>query len=203
MTTSRSTGRRRTVAAAAVAVALSAAACGEGDATVEASAPTTPAPTVSEPEPTDAETPMEAAAEACDGEVRPTLQEGGHLIGDTEPPVPYSSSPPTSGWHASGAPRLGVIPEDDPLSEPEIVSALENGNVVVAYDPDRVSDETVARIAELATSTYAEQLTVTAYAAAESPVSLAGWGVLQTCGDLDEDALDAFVAAHAGSGPAH
>ncbi len=64
------------------------------------------------------------------------------LIGDQGPPVPYSSSPPTSGWHASGAFSIAVHRPGDPLSEPMQVSVLGAGGVVVAYrdllDEDRV-----------------------------------------------------------------
>lgn len=54
---------------------------------------------------------------------------GSHLLGDRQPPVPYSSTPPTSGWHASGLTPIAV----HPLSEPQQVSVLEAGAVVVTY----------------------------------------------------------------------
>lgn len=70
----------------------------------------------------------------CDAPEFPQVQFGSHLIGDAEPPVPYSSTPPSSGWHASGALDIGVYPATDALSEPQQVSVLEAGAVVVTHD---------------------------------------------------------------------
>lgn len=181
---------RRRVAVLAVA-GLVLAGCG-GDGTTPPGATDSPGATD-----TPAPSPTAAAADACDPPVEPTLQDGSHLIGDAEPPVPYSSTPATSGWHASGAPRTGVIAPDDPLSDPELVLTIEVGHVVAAYDPARVEDATVDELEQLASGTYADRLTVTPYEGAEAPLSLVAWGVLQSCRELDTAALDAFVAEHA------
>ncbi len=138
------------------------------------------------------------ASDVCGEQTMPSLQEGSHLIGDTAPPVPYSSVPPTSGWHKAGAPRRGVI-TTPPLTGPEFVSALESGDVVVAYDPARVSDDAVTRIEELATTTFRDRLTTTPFDGLPTPITLAGWGVLRRCDDLDEVALSAFVLAWYGA----
>lgn len=145
----------------------------------------------------DGERPSAVATEACPAPVEPPLQDGTHLIGDAQPPVPYSSTPATSGWHAAGTPRTGVIPPDDPLTDPELVLTIEVGQVVAAYDPERVDAATVDELEQLATDTYADHLTVTPYEGADAPVSLVAWGVLQSCEELDTEALDAFVAAYA------
>ncbi len=132
------------------------------------------------------------ASEVCTDQERPRLQEGSHLLGDTPPPVPYSSIPPSSGWHRSGQPSLGV--QEQPLSDPELVSALEAGHVVVAYDPARVSEAEVTRLHELATSTFTDRLTVTPYEQTmASGLAYIGWGVIRRCEQLDEAALGAFV----------
>lgn len=145
--------------------------------------------------------PPTIASDACAPAVEPPLQDGTHLIGDAQPPVPYSSTPPTSGWHAAGNPRAGVIPAGDPLTDPELVLTIEVGYVVVAYDPARVGPSEVERLEELASTTYRDELTVTVYEGAEAPVSLVAWGVLQSCDELDVEVLDAFVAAHADADP--
>ncbi len=175
MTARATTGR---AGAAALALALGLGACGDD-------APT--APPAAAP-----------ASEVCADEEQPRLQAGSHLLGDAEPPVPYSSVPPTSGWHRSGAPTLGVAEAE--LSDPQVVSALEAGNVVVAYDPARTSQAEVDRLVELATGSLQGRLTVTAYTA-EMPTGLAylGWGVLRRCEQLDEAALSAFVLTHQGA----
>lgn len=77
--------------------------------------------------------PDTADTDVCGPVEEPPRQSGSHLLGDQQPPVAYSSTPPTSGWHASGAFDITVQPPDDPLPEPQQVSVLEAGGVVVAY----------------------------------------------------------------------
>lgn len=134
------------------------------------------------------------------GEVEhPEEQSGGHLIGDAAPPVPYSSTPPTSGWHASGNPERGVHTE--PLSEPEQVTILELGGIVVTWNGLSAQDqaeleEYVAANARHVASTPYDKLP-------EGAVAVAGWGVLQRCTGLDLEAVEAFVEEHQGGGPEH
>lgn len=137
------------------------------------------------------------SVEGCAPEERPPLQAGSHLIGDTDPPVPYSSVPPTSGWHASGAPSPGV--NDEPLSDPQIVALLERGQVVAVYDPDALDDEAISRLEELATSVHEERLSVTpANTRMPAPLTLTAWGVLQRCETVAAEAVTAFVVTHYG-----
>jgi hypothetical protein len=133
---------------------------------------------------------------ACDPVEQPPLQAGEHLIGDQEPPVPYNSTPPTSGWHASGAFTIDVRPPDDPLSEPKQVSVLEVGGVVVTYQD--LPDEDRARLEEHVRDNHADRVAVTPYDQLEpGEVAFTAWGNLQRCSGLDLSALDAFVAEHA------
>ena len=131
----------------------------------------------------------------------PPEQSGGHLLGDATPPVPYSSVPPTSGWHASGKPARGVHGEGDPLSEPEQVTILELGGVVVTWNGlaagERAElEEWVTANAEVVASSPYEEI-------GTGHVALAAWGVLQRCDRLDLQAIAAFVAEHQGGGPEH
>lgn len=144
------------------------------------------------------------SAVACGPVEHPELQGGGHLIGDVEPPVPYSSTPGTSGFHAAGAPPEGVFGEDDALNEPQIVRALESGQVVVAYASDRVPDDEVASLEDLASGDLSGRLTVTPFAGdMGAPVTLNAWGTRQPCSSIDEDAVRGFVEEYGGSGPEH
>jgi hypothetical protein len=109
--------------------------------------------------------------------------------------MPYSSSPPTSGWHASGAYSITVQAPDDPLSEPAQVSVLEAGGAVVTYrdlpDVDRTALE------EHVATNHAGRVAVTPYDQLQPrEVAFAAWGTLQRCDGLDLAALDAFIAAH-------
>lgn len=171
------TRHRRRLAALAVATLL-AAGCDGGD---DPDATRSPGP----------------AVEGCAAEEHPPLQAGSHLIGDTDPPVPYSSVPPTSGWHASGAPTPGV--HDEPLSDPQIVSLLEQGQVVAVYDPEALDEDAVARLEELATTGHGGRLSVTpANTAMPAPLTLTAWGVLQRCEVVSAEAVTTFVLAHYG-----
>ena len=141
-----------------------------------------------------------SAAQTCDAPETPRLQAGEHLIGDREPPVPYSSIPPTSGWHSSGAFEIAIQPPDDPLTEPEQVSVLEAGGVVVTYND--IPDDDRAALVQRISRRYSGRVALTRYEKLPpGRVAFTGDGVLQRCGGLDLDALDAFVAKHADARP--
>lgn len=123
---------------------------------------------------------------------RPQLQEGGHLLGETAPPVPYSSDPPTSGWHASGRP-LDAGTYLEPVPGPQQVRVLEQGGVVVSYDPTLPDD----RVAALQLLPDEVEAVVTAWPDATSPVVLTAWGVRQACDDVTAEDVAAFRDAHA------
>lgn len=145
------------------------------------------------------------ATASCAAPERPQLQTGSHLIGDTAPPVPYSSSPPTSGWHASGGASPGVHGTEAPLTDPQHVSILEGGGIIASYDPQRVDPEDIADLENLAAGPLEGRLTVTPYAGQmPTPIALTAWGVVQRCEAVDEAAIYAFVdALHGAIGEGH
>lgn len=137
-----------------------------------------------------------AATAACAAPEFPQLQFGSHLLGDTPPPVPYSSTPPTSGWHASGAIPITIAE----LTEPQQVSVLEVGAVVVTHDGLSEADRTA--LERHVTDRYSGRVAVSPYEPLEDAVvAFAGWGVLQRCDTLDLAALDAFVDVYAAQDP--
>jgi hypothetical protein len=153
-----------------------------------ASAPATPS---SDASPSD--TPEGTAV--CAEIERPRLQSGSHLIGDQPPPVPYSSTPPTSGWHSSGHFDVGVQDSDEPLSEPAQVSVLEADGVVVAYG--ELPDGASAALGDHVHETMDGRVAVTPYDELDAgQVVFTSWGVLQRCNGVDLAALDRFVRAH-------
>lgn len=136
----------------------------------------------------------------CGPVEEPPLQSGSHLIGDQQPPVPYSSTPPTSGWHASGALEITVHPPDDPLSEPKQVSVLEAGGVVVSYRD--IADEDRLELEQHVRERHQGTVAVTPYEQLEpGQVAYTAWGALQRCEGLDLAALDAFTAAYGDEHP--
>jgi hypothetical protein len=196
-------GRMRTLPPALL-LCLALAGCGSlpTDSPAERPAATTTeerdaaaAPTLDPGDPPSAAEPT--ADPTCGEEEQPPPQAGSHLIGDAEPPVPYSSTPPTSGWHSSGALEVTVHDESDPLSEPEQVSVLEADGVVVTYRD--LAEEDVAALEELVRTDYDGRVAVTPYEALEpGQVALTAWGVLLRCEGLDLDAVRRFADAHTG-----
>ncbi|MGH8908031.1 MAG: DUF3105 domain-containing protein [Egibacteraceae bacterium] len=142
--------------------------------------------------------------DACGPVERPRVQGGGHLLGDREPPVPYSSTPPTSGWHASGAPLLGRAGADDPLSEPEQVSVLEAGGIVISYRDISADDLSALQSVE---REFPDQIALTPYANLQpGQVALTAWGILQRCDRVDPGVVRSFIetyAHEAGTGEPH
>lgn len=147
-------------------------------------------------------TPVEPVSTArCETVEFPELQAGLHLVGDRPPPVPYSSLPPTSGWHTRTAAGPGVAKK--PLSEPVQVGLLESGLVMLTHGPGLASTER-AQLQELVTE-FPETLAVSEYdVLGDGEVALASWGALQRCTELDADAVRRFVAFYATPGsPEH
>lgn len=133
------------------------------------------------------------ATDRCAPPELPQLQAGLHLIGDREPPVPYSSTPPTSGWHRSGVAEPGA--SDRPLAEPLQVGLLEEGRVVVSYG---VLDDAAATELDDLADAYPAAVAVAPYAPlADGEVVAAAWGVLQRCDGVDVGALRRFVDYYA------
>jgi hypothetical protein len=140
------------------------------------------------------------AGGSCAPEQVVPIQGGDHLIGDQDPPVPYLSTPPTSGWHASGTFQIEVQGPEDPLSEPQQVSVLEAGGVVVTYRGLAEADR--AALEDLVRDRSPGRAAVTPYDALEpGQTAMTAWGVVQRCDGLDADAVAGFIARHAAPRP--
>lgn len=128
-----------------------------------------------------------APSDACQPVEHPPLQLGSHLVGDAEPPAPYTSTPPSSGWHSTSIPPPGIA--DQPLEDPDIVSALEAGLVVVAVSPEIDLAEATALVEQ-----FPRRLVVTTFEQAmPTPVALLSWGKLSRCDELDPTGVTTFV----------
>lgn len=139
------------------------------------------------------DTAIPQASSQCDDVTFPPPQTGSHLLGDTDPPVPYSSTPPTSGWHGSGPPPQGVF--DEPLSEPAQVNTLEAGGVVVTHNG--LADADRSRLETVLETPVADRIAMTPYdAIGPGEVVFASWGAMQRCDGVDVAALEAYVQAY-------
>jgi hypothetical protein len=125
----------------------------------------------------------------CGPMEHPPVQVAGHLIGDADPPGPYTSTPPTSGWHSTNVPQAGEV--HDALTDPEIVAALEVGTVVVAMAPDADVD---SEVVEDLVAQFPDRLLATTYATAmPAPVALLTWGGMVPCDELTATDVTTFV----------
>lgn len=201
---------------AALMLTLLAAACGDGSSAADEPEPNgspspvagdvrTSAPTEAATAPatefgtapaTESDNAVTASPAGCGPVEHPPVQGGSHLIGDAKPPGPYSSTPPTSGWHSSGAVEVRIHDEADPIGEPQQVSVLEADGVVITHR-DLPPDEQ-GSLEELVRERYDGKVAVTPYEKLErGEIALTAWGALQRCMGLDIDAITGFVEAHA------
>lgn len=148
------------------------------------------------PPSSDGEASSGEAPATCEERTHPPREDGGHLIGDQDPPVPYRSTPPTSGWHTSGHTPATVHPPDEPLSGPRQVSVLEAGGVVVTYHELAANER--AALERHVRENHGGTVAVTPYDELDAgEVVFTAWGVRQRCRGFDAEALDTFVEAHA------
>ena len=156
------------VAAAVLAVG----ACGSGD---EGSDPT-------------------AESEGACGPVIDGLERDGDHV-PTGTPVEFETSPPTGGDHyAEPGPKPGVY-DDEPLTEPAQVAALEVGYVVMNYDPTQLDAGGVAELGAVAEDNFGVLVTPQAAPLDDgAAVAFTSFGVLQLCSELDVDAASGFIA---------
>ena len=97
-----------------------------------------------------------------------------------------------TGWHASGHVAIGVRGAADALTEPQQVSVLEAGAVVVSHGELSARDR--RRLVRRVHRRHDGRVAVTPYAQlGDGQVAFTSWGVLQRCDGVDLAALDAFV----------
>lgn len=148
-------------------------------------------PSCTNPPPAPATSEGPTATAACGPVETFPIQGEGHLVGNEDPPVPYNSRPPTSGWHSAGDIPVVVAPVDEPLSEPEQVTVLELGGIVVSHgnlpDDERTAlEELLAEYSGMAALTSYDEL-------APGEVALTAWGALQRCDAVDRPAIESFI----------
>jgi hypothetical protein len=144
-------------------------------------------------------TPAALVAQLRCGDAEATPDEGHqHLLGDAPPPVGYRSTPPASGWHYRQRDRirLGVAAPGAPLTEPEHVSVLAVGGVVISYRDLDAGD--VRRLEAVVNAAGERPVALTSYGALEpGEVALTAWGIVQRCDGVDTGAVEAFVLGNA------
>ena len=120
-----------------------------------------------------------------------------HLQSVTDPHVPYSTDPPTSGPHTQAVPAFKVYTE--PIAKESQVHGLEDGGVVINYQPelDKATVDKLAEIANLYIKTPGkENIIMSPYPGLSNPIVLTTWGRMDRLDTLDETRIRAFVDAY-------
>ncbi len=107
--------------------------------------------------------------------------------------VAYDQSPPFGGPHdGTWATCTGIVYPDAIRTE-NAVHSLEHGAVWITYNPDDLSDDEVATLAEKVDGeTYT---LMSPYPGLDTPVSLQSWGHQLKLDSVDDERIDQFVNA--------
>lgn len=131
------------------------------------------------------------------GESVPVMGDRLHLNAATDPHVPYSTDPPTSGPHTNDVPGFQVYTE--PLVKELSVHGIEDGGVVLNYQPTLAQPEIdkLKGIAEAYLGTPGKDNVIMApYPNLSNPIVLSSWGRIDRLDTLDEARIRSFIDAY-------
>jgi hypothetical protein len=122
-------------------------------------------------------------------------------------PGAYNSTPATSGNHWGTPANWGVA--TTPMIESQIVHNLEHGGIVIWYQPDQVSEEGVAAMADLVNDQLATgiggrfKFILSPWAGEDfgHPIAVTSWQWLLYLDEPNVDAIRGFADAHYGQAP--
>lgn len=119
-----------------------------------------------------------------------------HIEREGSPHQPYNSTPPTSGPHiGSSIASWGVHTE--PVPDELQVHNLEDGGVMIQYQPDKTTGEEVAALEQI----FKEKgghIVVAPYPKMEYKIALTAWTRLLKIDSVDRAQIDAFIQAYEG-----
>ena len=120
-----------------------------------------------------------------------------HIAEVTSPHIPYNSIPPTSGPHLPRINQWGVV--DHQISDELQVHNLEDGGVIVHYDPVRVDGATIEKLQQLLRS-YSDRVILEPYTrpAMSTPLALTAWTRIEKLKNFDEARIKKFIEAYRG-----
>ncbi|OGD32495.1 hypothetical protein A3C91_02590 [Candidatus Azambacteria bacterium RIFCSPHIGHO2_02_FULL_52_12] len=114
---------------------------------------------------------------------------------------PYSSIPPTSGWHTPDSHVWGV--SKDPIPDEIQVHNLEHGGIMIQYKPgiDKSTGNNIIEKLEEIGRRYKSKVIVAPYPKLGKNIALTAWTYLDKFNDFDENRIVGFIAAHIDQGP--
>jgi hypothetical protein len=117
-----------------------------------------------------------------------------HLASATEAHIAYSTDPPTSGPHTNNVPAFTIY--TTPIPKEEQVHGLEDGAVVINYQPD-LDKEVVAKLDSLARlyqgTTGKNHVIMSPYPGLSNPIVLTSWGRIDRIDTFDEVRMRKFI----------
>jgi hypothetical protein len=131
---------------------------------------------------------------SCDPIIREELDPASsvHVLPNADD-VEYASDPPTSGPHQP-TPRIEGR-QDEPLLRPVQVGVVEDGGILLQFDPAAFPDPSeFDAVAE-------DPVVVAPNPELDDPIVLTAWTAKQTCEVLDAAAVKAFVDERSGQAP--
>ncbi len=120
-----------------------------------------------------------------------------HLKSETEQHEPYNTKPPTSGSHYAKAP-WGISNTQIPN---EIqVHNLEDGGVIVHYDPAQVATSTIHTLEAIVKPYFmkGKNIILEPYKEMESPIVLTAWTRIEKLSIPDKALIEQFINAYIG-----
>lgn len=110
----------------------------------------------------------------------------------------YNSIPPTSGAHVGSAIAPWGV-HDEQIPDELQVHNLEDGGVIIHYDPLRVDGDTIEKLRAV-TNKYTSQVILEPYTkpALPRPVVLTAWTRRLLLDTLDEGRIDTFIKRYRG-----
>jgi hypothetical protein len=118
-----------------------------------------------------------------------------HLKTVDEQHEPYNTTPPTSGPHLGGRASWGVHTEQ--IQDELQVHNLEDGGVIVHYDPAKVDEMTIQFLRTIVNN-YKDKVILEPYSGLETLIILTAWTRIDKLPDLDEQRMKDFINAYRG-----
>jgi hypothetical protein len=118
-------------------------------------------------------------------------------IQPNQPHPPYSSNPPTSGWHWANPQDWGIY--TSPQVQEQLVHNLEHGGIVVQYNG--LSDADVQRLTTLVSRDNYHMILAPYPGLTDAKVALTAWDHLIKCTGVDENTINAFINSYRDKGP--
>jgi hypothetical protein len=111
----------------------------------------------------------------------------------------YEVDPPAGGNHDASPSPPGIFTAASAPPDGRIVHSLEHGYVAIWHRPDLPDDdlEALQGLAE----TYDRDVLLVPRASVRGKVAATAWGHRLLCGEVEVEALDAFVVAFRNKGP--